>query len=199
MIGIYLVTGIIIAAILTSIIHNTRVNRKRQWIPYLIKKGRHYSINTNSLFHLPWKFSFAPRALRFSAIFGEGTNAFKPEGDISKLYGMTFGFDPHWRSIRIGWRYEGNDMFQLFIYWYEDGKRKHKPIMKVGMLEQIDFNIFHNNKDKVIVEVKYKKQTSVVDSVPMSKESVWLRFKLYPYFGGNITAPCDMRIFISNQ
>lgn len=198
MIGIYLVTGIMIAAILTSIIHNVRANRKHEWIPYLIKKGRHYSTNTNSLFRFPWKFAFAPHTLRFSAMFGEGTNTLGLEDDINKLYGMTFGFDPHWRSMRIGWRYEGNDMFQLFIYWYEDGRRKYKPIMKVGLLEQVDFNIFHNNKDKVIVEVKCKKQT-VVDSVQMSKESVWLRFLLTPYFGGNITAPCDMRIFISNQ
>lgn len=165
---------------------------------YHILKGWHYSIRDNTFIPFPFKFSFAPKFLRFVAVFGEGCDYDdNNKGDINKLYGVSYGIDPHWRSVRIGWRWNENlKVIELFAYSYVKGKRVVKFISSVALLEQIEFQIFYSaTSNAVRINARTNDDSFVnvnVDEIDRSP----FRFKLWPYYGGNKPAPNYMKIFI---
>ncbi len=159
-----------------------------------ISKGKHYSVKENSLLPIPYKLAFAPKTLRFTAIFGAGCDYNSINNDsINKLYGISYGFDVHWRSVRIGWRYNSNlKVIELFAYGYAKGKRVIKFISSVAQYEEVEFIMFQND-DQVIIEAN-NKITIIIPDIDKSA----VRFKLWPYFGGKQAAPQNMKIFIKN-
>ena len=171
---------------------------------FVIKKSRHYSLRINRPFPSEYKFALAPNVLRFTAIFADGCK-YESENpdiidDINKLYGINFGINWHRDSVRIGWRYNANlRVIELYLYSYVKGKRKFSHLMNVHTFEAVHFTMFHARKvDKVIVEVCTSNEdgeTTTTDAVIGVKNS-WIRFKLFPYFGGNMPAPQDMKILI---
>lgn len=169
---------------------------------FVIKKNRHYSIRINRPFPSEFKFAIAPsRTLRFTTIFAEGCK-YESEnsdvtGDINKLYGINFGINWHRDSVRIGWRYNANlKVIELYLYSYVNGKREFSHLVNVQTYEAIHITMFHVRKvNKVVVEVKTEDGSWTTDAVKGIKDS-WIKFKLFPYFGGNMPAPNDMKILI---
>lgn len=181
------------------------ITRLHSWDTYLIKRDRHYSTPDNWLLRLlPFKITLAPKTLRFTAIFGQGTDLPSSEDDINKLYGMTFGLDPEYRSIRVGWRASSLGFIELFAYWYENGKRGFRYLGRTQINQEVKFVIWHDGRQSCWVSMRPAGQgdgtgLDTTIEVSMSGVSNWLRFRLYPFFGGNIKAPCDMKIFICNE
>lgn len=113
--------------------------------------------------------------------------------DINKLVGFSSGFDHHMDSARFGWRYS-NSKIELIAYCYVNNRRICESICKIELnkntlisIEDIgDFYDF-----KVITHVnRFHKRISKNTRSGKFKKGL----KLWPYFGGNQTAPHDIQI-----
>jgi hypothetical protein len=119
------------------------------------------------------------------------------QSDINKLAGFSRLLH-HKDSARIGWRsvkVEGIDKIQLVTYCYSEGVRiKEKHLIYVSPNEKFEatledletewkFTIYTLNSNNSVTEKKSKKSK--------------LGYVLFPYFGGNKTAPHDMEITLN--
>lgn len=164
---------------------------------YSINKGDHYSTRNESPFK--WKFGIAPKTLRFEAIFGIGCNyEDNNDGDVNKLYGISYGFDNHYRSVRIGWKYNTNlKIIELYSYAYSKGIRVIKPLINVKQFEPVFFTIWkikgaNNVRISVSDSEKTERRIDIINGIDNEK----VRLKQFPYYGGNKPAPNGMKIFI---
>jgi hypothetical protein len=170
---------IIIAAVLFAILwmlsKKSQINKG--YDEYEISKGDHYSTKNDSPFK--WKFGFAPKTLRFEAIFGQGCNyEDNNSGDINKLYGISYGLDNHYRSVRIGWKYNAN-------------------LKVIEQFEPVFFTIWKlKSANDVRLSVSDSEKTERRIDIIKGIDSETIRLKQFPFFGGNKPAPRDMRIFI---
>lgn len=170
-------------------------------VVYCIKKGKHYSYRLADWIKLPFKLAIA-RGTRLSFRFMFSDACLYPmtsndDYDINKLYGITFGFDEHYRSLRLGWRCIDGKI-QIFTYWYSDGKRGYTYLWTVEANETYlaRFNKISNAQYQILL-------TGSADNllanaiVNVNSSSDIVKFKLWPYFGGNLKAPQDMKIYIT--
>ena len=199
MVGLVLL-GLVLSIVLVMVVQAVWVDRRTGYDVYVIKRGRHYSRKSNFFLPLPFEVVLAPKVLRFGAIFGDGTATPGSNDDINKLYGMTFGFDPRYRSVRIGWRAcrDVPETLELFAYWHDNSTLHYAPLGRVAQYEEVFFTILHTG---AAVAVGWRVTEAGPDTVcylKMSGASSWLRFRLYPYFGGTDVAPCDMKIYVRN-
>lgn len=190
-------TGVLLILVLGGVMLWMRLtkNISPTWVVYKIKKNKHnppFTIKT----YAPIK-----NSLMFSIIFTEGcdydTSSLESDAlDINKAYGISYGFDPHWNSIRVGWRWNRTKkMIEVFWYVYSAGKRTYKHITDVALFEQVDFSITRQGN---IVYLRGNVEDKAFHYIFRISDS-WIRFKMFPYFGGNKKAPCDMKIVISDR
>jgi hypothetical protein len=110
--------------------------------------------------------------------------------DINKLFGRSFGLH-HKNSVRFGWRIDGNKI-AIYSYSYVNGQRISNMITKCSVEKEYKFTM--TTKDKLtILEVdcdSYKIRYGVETGGSN------FGYKLYPYFGGNKTAPHDLTIYL---
>lgn len=175
-------------------------NREGTWDTYLVKRGRHYSRKVGSLWPLRYFVTLAPRRMDFVVIFGDGCTTPPPEDDVSKLYGMTLGFDPEYRSLRVGWRPSPTHpgFVDLFAYWHEAGQRGMAPLGVVAPYEEVRLSVTHDGKAGLVGLRTAPDAPWAYVTCPVSGASAWLRFKLFVYYGGTVTAPCDVKIYVKN-
>lgn len=156
---------------------------------YKIKEGKHHS--TRSIDFLK------SDALSFYAKFDESAiyQSKDPVNqlDINKLYGFSECNQQHQKnSARFGWRWLSGQI-EIMAYVYNDGQNSWKHVGYVNPGEKHLYTIR-------IVEDKYE---FLLDgnSVMMDRTSkcdIGFFYKLYPYFGGDETAPHDIRIWIED-
>lgn len=193
-------TGIIMTILIIIIVMiSVRRRSDDRWAVYLIKKGNHKSESSLSLFPTTLKVGLAPKTIRLSAMFCDGCDYDNDiVGDsINKLYGVSYGFDHHYRSVRIGWRSNYNlKVIELFIYAYINGKRYIKYLTSVNQYDEFYITMFHGG-GKCIIEFKDSESRRVTDSVKIDKG--WINWKLFPYFGGKKPAPHNVKILIDHS
>ena len=111
--------------------------------------------------------------------------------DIHKLFGFSDNnADHHSYSARFGWRWENNSL-KIFSYVYNNRVLSKKEIMilKIGTIYNCSIAV---SKEQYLFTVN---EVSV--SMPrLSTTATGNGYKLYPYFGGDETAPHDIRIWI---
>lgn len=113
------------------------------------------------------------------------------QNDINKLYGFSDNNgDHHQFSARFGWRWSAHAL-RLFGYTYNNGLRASKELGNI--------QIGSNNICSIRVGIGqyYFTLNGTTDS--MSRESLSttaIGYQLYPYFGGDETAPHDINIWI---
>lgn len=160
------------------------------WDGYIIPKGNHYSHRSGMP---PRLISFKDgRHLVFEAMFMPNCLYDPVNDDINKLYGFTdCNSSVHENSARFGWRVNKDQKIELFAYWYESG---HLGYQSMGFTEP-------NRMDSY--EIWAKQDTywfsfnGTVFEALRTKDCVHgLRVRLFPYFGGNETAPHEMQIEI---
>jgi len=155
---------------------------------YKIPQGSHYSdqsdYETFQINSLHFKFKFDS-----SAIYT--TQDPKNQGDINKLFGLSDCNDFHHKnSARFGWRWYDKKL-ELWAYGYHDGNREYQLIDTVALYQNYTASIeFKDQQYQFIFEDKIIK-------LPRSCDSVATGYKLYPYFGGEETAPHDITIEIN--
>lgn len=113
------------------------------------------------------------------------------QADINKLYGFSDNnANHHLFSARFGWRWY-NHSLELLAYIYNDGKRSWRKLDHVTIGKPVTCSIkvsgshyiFAVNGKKTILPRK-------------SKTTKAAGYLLYPYFGGNESAPHEIRIWI---
>ena len=158
------------------------------FIIYTIKSGQHYADrNVYKKVNIP-EMKFRVR-FDSSALYQSLTN--ENQYDINKLYGFADNNATHHQySARIGWRWSDNAL-RLFGYVYNNEIVSAEEITTVGINKEIECSIKAVGNEYIfsVNEVQLK----------MHRESKTLAaegYQLYPYFGGDETAPHDVRIWI---
>ncbi len=158
------------------------------WCTYSIYRGNHFSIGNRSLIltsnklYIKVKFSS-------SCIYELDSD----QGDINKLIGFTdcYGL-VHDNSARLGWRWNTiKQKIEIFTYTYNQGKVNYLFITDANIDSEYNASISISN-DKYIYSF---------DNISLTinrgcSNNVNIGTILYPYFGGNRTAPHDIFIKI---
>jgi len=157
------------------------------FVQYKISAGEHYcdknAFTSVSLTEMNFKVRFDSSAIYQTT---DPLNQY----DINKLYGFSEGYDHHQNSARIGWSW--NDAaLRLYAYTYKNGVRDSKEITTVNIGTDIICGI------KVSGNAYIFKVNNITASLPRAlNTTIASGYKLYPYFGGDETAPADIRILI---
>jgi hypothetical protein len=157
---------------------------------YQIKKGQHSSkhgISTHSGMLLKFKARFDG-----SAVYE--TSSPMNQLDINKLYGVSDCNSHHQKnSARFGWRWHNGNL-EIHAYVYNNGERRSQFITTVDLNKVYDYEIMLLEDAYVFkVNNEYKQ----LPRIKKCKRGVF--YKLYPYFGGDETAPHDITIAIHEK
>lgn len=152
---------------------------------YKIKQGRHRAYPLSLGIHT------GKTSESYEVIFDESCRYVPDEeNDWNKLVGWSYGMH-HKNSIRIGWRYNSSrDIMELASYTYDSGIRKDIHIADVEL----------NKKCEIIILAGSGELSIIVDSFWYHSEPIWMKptwgYNLGLFFGGNETAPHDMKVWI---
>lgn len=144
-----------------------------------------------------WKMqSLQSKTLSFSAIFDQSaiyeTKTVENQHDINKLMGFSdCNSNHHQNSARFGWRWLDGQL-EIHAYAYVSGERITKLIGTVDLDQAVDYHIQLTNDHYVFYLQGY-------DPVRIKREApctIGLYYMLFPYFGGDETAPHDIHIQI---
>ncbi len=118
---------------------------------------------------------------------------------INKLFGVSEIFH-HWNSARIGWRCIDGENIELLAYCYVDKKRVYKKLITIMPEQKVSCSIEIDKNEYVFHVVTDSGQGSFCH-IPKSnfKISNLFMYRLYPYFGGRISAPKFMKIKLEQQ
>ena len=153
---------------------------------FVIKKGEQHA-----------KLSYQESAidnLKFRALFDSSavykTIKAENQGDINKLYGVSdCGSFHHTNSARFGWRWYNNQL-EIWAYTYINGERKSSFVDTVALDKFYTYQIrFSDNKYIFILNEKEVE-------MPRACSGTTKGYKLFPYFGGDESAPHDISIWI---
>jgi hypothetical protein len=158
---------------------------------YTINKGGH-----SSGFHLGL---VCKDILEFDVMFTDSakykTILRENQFDINKLYGFSdYNSFHHNNSARFGWRWV-NDELQIFAYCYVDGERKVQYIGNVELNESYIFKL-SLTKDAYLFSIDGNEEISISRKAKMN---YGVKYKLYPYFGGDETSPHKMEVYIKDM
>lgn len=154
---------------------------------YMIPKGKHsvQSIKAEAL---------QSHRLRFAAVFDASARYTTQDPinqhDINKLFGFSdCNSIHHENSARFGWRWlEGN--LEIHAYVYASGQRESE------LIGYVDLNKAYNYEIELAANA-YVFTLEGFESVSLARTRKCQRglyYKLFPYFGGNETAPQDILI-----
>ena len=117
--------------------------------------------------------------------------------DVNKLWGFSEGFSNQYNSARIGWRWL-NDQLQLFAYVYVNGTLLRDPvsydppfIKSVAIGPEINCSIAISGNT-----YKFTVDGTVVTTARATNAIKYSGYQQYPYFGGTLTAPHLINIYI---
>ncbi len=156
---------------------------------FTIGAGQHSSINKNEV--------FSGDGIEFKVIFDESAEYISQDdnnqGDINKLLGFSQCGEHHQsESARIGWRWY-EDELQLLAYVYTNSDRKYELLGAIPINQEVNVRI-------EIEAERYRfsgdgfSETFIQRSGTRcsSGDNNWL----WPYFGGDESAPHDILIKI---
>jgi hypothetical protein len=159
---------------------------------YIIQKGDHYST--------PRKIEiFRGKELKFKAQFvGQADYDFGDidQYDVNKLYGTSDCGGTHQEnSARFGWRWL-NGKLEILAYTHINGGFDFKLIGEAKINQVINLGIsISNDNSQYIFEMNGK----TVTMARGCRESIMSGYKLFPYFGGNKSAPRDFHIQLEDH
>jgi len=161
------------------------------FVQYTIPKGAHYAHGND---YKPVDLTELRFIVRFDSSCVYQTTNPDNQGDINKLYGFADNGAMHQQfSARFGWRWS-NGSLRLFAYTYNDSVRDSKELGAVSIGKEIHCSI-KLTKGAYLFSAG---ETSV--SMPrLSTTTTAKGYQLYPYFGGDETAPHEVRIWIKEE
>jgi hypothetical protein len=148
---------------------------------FVIPKGHHRSTAATKEFH--------GNSLVFEVTFDE-SGIYQLEGedhyDVNKLTGFKYGLSPHYNSARFGWRYDWGEIM-LVAYTYVDGVRDIYDIGTCLIGQTVQGSITETDTEWIY---RFKENEYRIFRGFSERN----RFYDFPYFGGNKTAPHEIRI-----
>ena len=163
---------------------------------YTIKQGAHYcdqnTISAVSGTSMNFVAKFDSTAI-YPAVITDYNHAY----DANKLWGFSEGFNNQYNSARIGWRWL-NGQLQLLAYVYVKGTLLRDPI---SYDPPIIKSVQIGSEVNCSIAVSGSKYVFTVDGVTVqtargTTASSYSGYQQYPYFGGNLTAPHLINIYI---
>ncbi len=116
------------------------------------------------------------------------------QSDINKLYGFSdCGSHHQQNSARFGWRWFDGAL-QILAYTYADGTRSH------ALVGVVDFDVVGQYR----IDVDGAEYVFTLDGNPQVRMprgcagNGGIKYRLWPYFGGDETAPHEITIHIEN-
>ena len=155
---------------------------------YTIPQGSHYSDKSSPR-------QVDKREMRFIVRFDSSAiyTAVDPQNqyDINKLYGFSDNNSGHHQfSARMGWRWSDGAL-RLFAYVYNNGSVSSEEVATVAIGSEVACSIRADDGSYVFTV------NDVTRTMPRTAGSGAARgYQLYPYFGGDETAPHQIRIWI---
>lgn len=155
---------------------------------FTIQKGAHYCDETGlKQVTITNNISFN---VRFDSSAMYKTTDPANQEDINKLWGFSEGNDHHLHSARIGWAYARNAL-RLYGYVYADSIRYFKEIKTIGFGEIVKCQIKITTEG---YEISAGSSSILLPRAP--KSTITRGYQLFPYFGGDETAPHRITINI---
>ena len=153
---------------------------------YRIKAGEHSTTN-------PFK-QFSKNRIRFEVKFDSSAvyQTLDPnnQADINKLYGMSDCRAQHQvSSARFGWRWYQNQL-ELHAYSYRNRQRQSTFVAAIPLNQWTTCELILTDQQYI-----YRVAGQQVEQ-PRGCSGTGVGYQLYPYFGGDETAPHDIRIQI---
>ena len=155
---------------------------------YVIEEGDHSSTSRVSI--------ITGSSMVFEAIF-DGSAVYETvdpsnQADINKLMGFSdCSSHHHSNSARFGWRWY-DDELQIHAYTYADGDRSNQ-LLGTAEVDMVDTYRIEVDADRYLFT--FDGSTTEMDR-GCSGSSI-SGYQLYPYFGGDETAPHDITIRVN--
>jgi len=155
---------------------------------YFIRKGNHYA--DGSKMEILRSNSIHCEVMFDSTAIYESVDKTNQE-DVNKLIGFSdCNTAHHENSARLGWSWNGHAVV-LYAYTYMDKERMIKTLAEVPLKQLVTCSV------SAIDNHYFFTVNSIADSLPRHcNDYNGERYKLFPYFGGDETAPHDIRIVI---
>jgi hypothetical protein len=155
---------------------------------YTIKKGNQYCDQNN---YRAIETSEMKFLVRFDSSAIYHTNNPANQDDINKLYGFSDNNSAHHLfSARFGWRWSNNAL-RLFGYVYNNGTVTFKELNTVTIGEEINCSITAISGNYIFTV------NNTTDTLPRQSTTPLAKgYQLYPYFGGDESAPHQILIRI---
>lgn len=171
--------------------NNSNPSIHKGFTEYFIGKGQHYSAqSTQTVMNVA---SIKCDVIFDSSAIYQNTEV-NNQLDVNKLIGFSdCGAGHHENSARLGWNWNGSQIV-VYAYAYSGTQRITLPIdsVKIGKsfycsVEAIEGNYHFAVADKKVTIQRFCNSYS------------GSFYKLFPYFGGDETAPHDIRIYIREK
>ena len=163
---------------------------------FTIQKGAHYC-DQNTLSHVSGATMSFVAKFDSTAIYPAVITDYNHAYDVNKLWGFSEGFSNQYNSARIGWRWL-NGQLQLFAYVYVKGTLLRDPISyDPPFIKSVQIG----SEVNCSIAVSGSKYIFTVDGVTVqttrgTTTSTYSGYQQYPYFGGTLTAPHLINIYI---
>lgn len=161
---------------------------------YRIKKGKHSSSGLH--FGITFK-----KTVIYRCSFDESClYLFEDQDkyDVNKLCGFSTTWFHHIQSGRIGWRCIDGNLIEILTYSYNNKKRNLSDMDVLGeVLPNQEFEVTITDTEdfyKYTFEILGHKSTRTIFLDKKEKDWFLFNYLLFPYFGGNKTAPHNMYI-----
>jgi len=158
------------------------------FVKYTIQSGQHYA--DQSVYK-----AIETSEMKFIAKFDSSaiyqTVLAENQDDINKLYGFSDNnANHHQYSARFGWRWS-NDALRLFAYIYNESSVTSRELTTVQIGTEINCSI-RITGNSYLFTVNNLTQTLPRTSITTKA----LGYQLFPYFGGDESAPHNVNIWI---
>lgn len=173
--------------IVENINKNTAAKEKSQ--AYIIPAGSHSSSHGVHFVEQADRISFMA-SFDSSAIY-KTVNAAN-QADINKLYGLSDHGSHEENSARFGWRWYGGKL-EIWAYAYSNGERKFAFVDSTKLNQSTTFEILFGESTYT-----FKVGDKTVQ-LPRTFKGKASGYRLYPYFGGDETAPHTITIQIKDM
>jgi hypothetical protein len=163
---------------------------------YTIQEGAHYCdqnvLKSVSGTSMNFVAKFDSTAI-YPAVITDYNHAY----DVNKLYGFSEGANNQYNSARIGWRWLDGQL-QLFAYVYVKGTLLRDPISydppfikSVQIGSEVNCSIVISGGTYI-----FTVDGVVVQTARGTTSGKYSGYQQYPYFGGTLTAPHLINIYI---
>ena len=163
---------------------------------FTIKKGAHYC-DQSTLSHVSGTSMSFVAKFDSTAIYPAVITDYNHAYDVNKLWGFSEGLNNQYNSARIGWRWL-NGQLQLFAYVYVKGTLLRDPVSyDPPFIKSVQIG----SEVNCSIAVSGSKYFFTVDGVVVqttrgATTTTYSGYQQYPYFGGNLTAPHLINIYI---